>query len=33
MVRANLWKEIGGFDIRYAPAYYEDTDLVFQLEN
>ena len=31
MVRANLWKEIGGFDIRYAPAYYEDTDLCFSI--
>lgn len=27
LVRTSLWKEIGGFDERYAPAYYEDTDL------
>jgi GT2 family glycosyltransferase/glycosyltransferase involved in cell wall biosynthesis len=24
-----LFVELGGFDIRYAPAYYEDTDLAF----
>lgn len=30
MVRAALWKEIGGFDERFAPAYYEDTDLAFE---
>jgi GT2 family glycosyltransferase/glycosyltransferase involved in cell wall biosynthesis len=24
-----LWNELGGFDGRYAPAYYEDTDLAF----
>jgi GT2 family glycosyltransferase len=24
-----LWRELGGFDDRYAPAYYEDTDLAF----
>lgn len=24
-----LWREIGGFDERFAPAYYEDTDLAF----
>ena len=24
-----LWQAIGGFDTRYAPAYYEDTDLCF----
>ncbi|MDE7310794.1 MAG: glycosyltransferase [Eubacterium sp.] len=30
MVRAALWREIGGFDKRFAPAYYEDTDLAFE---
>ncbi len=25
----SLWRELGGFDTRYAPAYYEDTDLCF----
>ena len=29
MIRQALWKQIGGFDLRYAPAYYEDTDLCF----
>jgi len=28
-VRRNLWDELGGFDDRYAPAYYEDADLAF----
>lgn len=26
-----LLREVGGFDERYAPAYYEDTDLAFRL--
>ncbi len=30
MIRRALWEEIGGFDERYAPAYYEDTDLAFE---
>ncbi|MDM8567060.1 glycosyltransferase family 2 protein [Candidatus Halobeggiatoa sp. HSG11] len=29
MIRKALWEQIGGFDLRYAPAYYEDTDLCF----
>ena len=29
MIRASLWHQLGGFDERYAPAYYEDTDLCF----
>lgn len=29
MVRRALFNELGGFDQRYAPAYYEDTDLAF----
>jgi GT2 family glycosyltransferase/glycosyltransferase involved in cell wall biosynthesis len=29
MVRRSLWQEVGGFDERYVPAYYEDTDLCF----
>lgn len=28
-IRRALFEEIGGFDARYAPAYYEDTDLAF----
>ncbi len=30
LVRADLWHELGGFDERYAPIYYEDTDLCFE---
>ncbi len=29
MIPRKLWERIGGFDQRYAPAYYEDTDLCF----
>ncbi|RKZ54094.1 MAG: hypothetical protein DRR16_00870 [Candidatus Parabeggiatoa sp. nov. 3] len=29
MIRKTLWNQLGGFDMRYAPAYYEDTDLCF----
>jgi len=29
-VRRDLWEEVGGFDERYAPAYYEDADLAFE---
>ena len=31
MLPAGLFRELGGFDARYAPAYYEDTDLAFRL--
>lgn len=31
MIRTSLWKEIGGFDTTFAPAYYEDTDLAFEV--
>ena len=31
MIRTSLWKEIGGFDERYAPAYCEDSDLAFEV--
>ena len=31
MIRKDLWNEIGGFDERYAPAYYEDSDLAFNV--
>ncbi len=30
MVRAELWREAGGFDERYLPMYYEDADLCFE---
>jgi GT2 family glycosyltransferase/SAM-dependent methyltransferase/glycosyltransferase involved in cell wall biosynthesis len=29
LVRRELFERLGGFDDRYAPAYYEDTDLAF----
>jgi GT2 family glycosyltransferase/glycosyltransferase involved in cell wall biosynthesis len=31
MVRKTLWDTLGGFDERYIPAYYEDTDLAFEI--
>lgn len=31
MIRRALWERLGGFDERFAPAYYEDTDLAFQV--
>ena len=31
MIRRSLWDQIGGFDERYAPAYYEDSDLAFEV--
>jgi len=30
LIRKSRWNEIGGFDERFAPAYYEDTDLAFE---
>lgn len=29
LIRRDFFAEVGGFDERYAPAYYEDTDLAF----
>lgn len=31
MIRRSLWEEIGGFDQRFVPAYYEDSDLAFEV--
>ena len=31
MILRNLWKQLGGFDEAFAPAYYEDVDLAFQV--
>lgn len=31
MVKRRLFHELGGFDDHYTPAYYEDTDLAFQV--
>ena len=30
-VRKSLFEKVGGFDERYAPAYFEDTDLAFKV--
>jgi O-antigen biosynthesis protein len=30
MVSADLWRDVGGFDERYLPMYYEDADLCFE---
>jgi hypothetical protein len=29
MIRRSLWSDLGGFDERFAPAYYEDADICF----
>ena len=29
LIRADLFRQLRGFDMRYAPAYYEDVDLCF----
>ena len=31
LLSVKLWKEIGGFDDRFAPAYCEDSDLAFEV--
>lgn len=31
MIPKSLFKTVGGFDSRYEPAYYEDTDLAFKV--
>ncbi len=31
LVRKHLFAALGGFDMRYAPAYYEETDLCFAI--
>lgn len=31
MISKKLWNDIGGFDERYVPAYYEDVDLAFEV--
>lgn len=31
IITRNLWEKIGGFDERFAPAYYEDVDLAFEV--
>lgn len=31
MIRTSLWNEIGGFDEQFCPAYFEDSDLAFEV--
>jgi glycosyltransferase involved in cell wall biosynthesis len=31
LIRGDLWREIGGFDERFVPAYCEDSDLAFEI--
>lgn len=31
IIRKSIWDNIGGFDERFSPAYYEDTDLAFEI--
>ncbi len=31
LIHAGLWRQLEGFDERYVPAYYEDTDLAFRV--
>jgi GT2 family glycosyltransferase len=30
LIRRTVWDQVGGFDARFEPAYYEDTDLCFE---
>ncbi|WP_232424212.1 glycosyltransferase [Imhoffiella purpurea] len=32
-IRAHLFRQLGGFDETFAPAYYEDTDLAFRVRD
>jgi GT2 family glycosyltransferase len=31
LIETALFRQLGGFDVHYAPAYYEDTDLAFRV--
>ncbi|AIQ55096.1 glycosyltransferase [Paenibacillus sp. FSL R7-0331] len=31
LIRSSIWEELGGFDERYVPAYFEDSDLAFEI--
>jgi GT2 family glycosyltransferase len=33
LVRTAAWRQVGGFDSRYYPAYYEDADLCLAIKN
>ena len=32
-IKRDVWDEVGGFSVEYAPAYYEDTDLAFKIRD
>ena len=31
LIKAELWRQVGGFSPEFSPAYYEDTDLAFKV--
>jgi O-antigen biosynthesis protein len=31
LLKRDFWQQLGGFDERYVPAYYEDTDIAFRI--
>ena len=33
MIKKDIWENLGGFDERFSPAYYEDTDFSFKLRS
>ncbi|TXS91333.1 glycosyltransferase [Parahaliea maris] len=33
LIRSSIWQQLGGFDARYSPAYYEDTDIAFAVRS
>lgn len=33
LVRSSIWRQLGGFDTRFVPAYYEDSDLAFAVRS
>lgn len=33
LTRRSIWEQLGGFDSRYTPAYYEDTDFCFAVRD
>ncbi len=33
LLQKSLWERVNGFDERFRPAYYEDTDLAFQIRS
>ncbi len=33
MIRTNLFRELGGFDINYSPAFFEEIDMCFKVKD